>query len=149
MCLCAHNKVPQLHNFKPVAESWSLPLPLCPCIPVFKHRVCLCVWRTRVFTRQCVCWVGVKKNYNLETGNLQGEHFFFFFFFSKGKSLWSPVCFFLLQTGRRGEAEGFWGHGNKKAAGSCTFHSWLMSQWDDVSYQHSAHGGGRRKVYRG
>ena len=75
--------------------------------------------------------------------------FFFFFFFSKRKIFWSPVCFFILQTGRRGEAEGFWGHGNKKAAGSCTFHSWLMSQWDDVSYQHSAHGGGRRKVYRG
>lgn len=36
---------------------------------------------------------------------------------------------------------------NKKAAGSSAFHSWLMSQWDDVSYQHAAHGGERRKVY--
>lgn len=46
-------------------------------------------------------------------------------------------------------AEGFWGHGNKNAAGSCTFHSWLMSQWDDASYQHSAHGIHRRKLCRG
>lgn len=30
-----------------------------------------------MFTMQCVCWVGVKKNNNLETGNLQGENFFF------------------------------------------------------------------------
>ncbi len=46
----------------------------------------------------------IGKEKNLETGNLQGEQFSFLFFFQK-ESLWSPVCFFFLQTGRRGEAE--------------------------------------------
>lgn len=52
-----------------------------------------------------------------------------------------------LEEGKRKKqvAKRFWGHGNKKAAGSCIFHSWLMSQWDDVPYQHSAHGREKKK----
>lgn len=47
---------------------------------------------------------------NLEMGNLLGEHFSSFFFKEKRRkkkeSLWSPVCFFPLQTGRRGRSRG-------------------------------------------
>lgn len=50
---------------------------------------------------------------NLETLNLLGEHFSFSFLKKKEKkkkeSLWSPICFFPLQTGRRGRSRGVLG----------------------------------------
>lgn len=103
-----------------------------------------------VHTKLCMCeydWEGVLLFCFFKPWNRKFAERAFFFFFQK-ESLWSPACFFSLQAEEE-KRRGFGGTGNKKAAGSCTFHSWLMSQWDDVSYQHSAHGGERRKVYWG
>lgn len=96
-------------------------------------RLSLCV---NACVHKAVCmqiWLGVKI---LEMGNLQGEQFSFFFlsflflffyFFERnpcGVQFVSSLQRRVEEEKRRRQVtEGFWGHGNKKAAGSCTFHS--------------------------
>lgn len=129
-------KSAQLQNLKAQTSSRVTGVSLCPRILVFMRK-------GSVRETECVfsCWwMWLEKPWDRK---------FLSFSFQK-KFLCSPVCFFpSYRRLEEKEAEGFEGLQNKKAAGSCAFHTWLMSQWDDVSYQHSAHGSARRKVYWG